>query len=216
MYFFPTGCLLFLAFILALPILLILGFFHVVNLGFENLGLSSEITLLILFLMLVGSSINIPLTRRKIIYTKESSFFGLFSTNKLRASGIFINLGGAVIPVLLSFYFLTKIPLEPVLIAVILMVIVTNLLSRPIPRKGIGLPVFVPPFFATLFALIISPEWAAPTAFISGVLGTLIGADILNLRKIQKLSPGMISIGGAGVFDGIFLIGIISALLAGF
>jgi len=37
----------------------------------------------------------------------------------------------------------------------------------------------------------------------------------LNLRKVQKFG-GFLSIGGAGVFDGIFLIGIISALLAGF
>ncbi|GAI30054.1 unnamed protein product, partial [marine sediment metagenome] len=28
----------------------------------------------------------------------------------------------------------------------------------------------------------------------------------------RKLGPGLLSIGGAGVFDGIFLIGIISAL----
>jgi uncharacterized membrane protein len=215
MYFIPIGCLLFLAFILLLPILFILGFFHIVTLGFEKLGLSPEITLLILFLMLLASSVNIPLTKKKIIYSKERSFFGLFSTEKLKVSGIFINLGGAVIPVLISLYFLIKIPLEPVLIATILMIIISNSLSRPIPGRGIGLPVFVPPIFATLFALIISPEWAAPTAFVSGVLGTLIGADILNLRKIQKLSPGMLSIGGAGVFDGIFLVGIISALLAG-
>lgn len=215
MFFIPTGCLIFLAFILILPILLILGFFHIITLGFEKLGLSPEITLLILFLMLLGSSVNIPLTKKKIISTKEPAFFGLFLTPKLKVSGIFINLGGAIIPVLLSLYFLTKIPLEPVLFAVVLMVIVSNSLSRPIPGKGIGLPVFIPPIFATLFALIISPEWAAPTAFVSGVLGTLIGADILNLRKVQKLSPGMLSIGGAGVFDGIFLVGIISALLAG-
>jgi uncharacterized membrane protein len=62
----------------------------------------------------------------------------------------------------------------------------------------------------------LSPGFTAPTAFISGVLGTLIGADILNLKRAQKISPGLISIGGAGVFDGIFLIGIVSALLADF
>ncbi|HXK31975.1 MAG TPA: DUF1614 domain-containing protein, partial [Candidatus Paceibacterota bacterium] len=59
------------------------------------------------------------------------------------------------------------------------------------------------------------PGFVAPCAFVSGTLGVLIGADILNLRKIRKYG-GFLSIGGAGVFDGIFLIGIISALLAGF
>ncbi|GAH28758.1 unnamed protein product, partial [marine sediment metagenome] len=85
-----------------------------------------------------------------------------------------------------------------------------------IPGRGIALPFFIPPLFAVLFALMLAPNFAAPCAFISGVLGTLIGADLLNLKKVQKISPGFLSIGGAGVFDGIFLVGMVSALLAGF
>ncbi|MBD3208233.1 MAG: DUF1614 domain-containing protein, partial [Candidatus Nealsonbacteria bacterium] len=41
-----------------------------------------------------------------------------------------------------------------------------------------------------------------------------IGADLLNLRKIMHYG-GLMSIGGAGVFDGVFLVGVISALLSG-
>jgi len=213
MFFFPAGCLILLLFILFLPVLFILVFFHLVTLGFEKLGLSPEITILILLLMLVGSAINIPLTRRKMAYVKESSFFGLFKKQKLMASGIAINFGGAVIPIALSFYFLNKVPWEPVLIATFLMILIAKIFSRPIPGRGIGISAFIPPLFAVLFAIILAPEFAAPCAFISGVLGTLIGADILNLHRIRKMSPGLLSIGGAGVFDGIFLIGIISALL---
>ena len=77
------------------------------------------------------------------------------------------------------------------------------------------MPIFIPPLFSALFALILVPEFTAPAAFISGVLGTLIGADILNLKKIQRYG-GFLSIGGAGVFDGIFLVGIVSALISGF
>jgi len=213
MFFFPVGCLIFLLFILFLPILFLLVFFRIVTLGFEKLGLAPEATILILLLMLFCSGINIPLTRRKLVYVEERSFFGLFKATKLRASGIAVNLGGGVIPVLLSFYFLNKVPLEPVLIAVLLMILVSKVFSKPIPGKGIGISAFIPPLFAVLFAIILAPEFAAPCAFISGVLGTLIGADILNLHKARKLGPGLLSIGGAGVFDGIFLVGIISALL---
>jgi len=213
MFFFPIGFLIFISFILFLPILFLLVFFQVVTLGFGKLGLSPEVTILILFLMLLGSIINIPLTRRKLVYVEERSFFGLFKTTKLRASGITINFGGGVLPIFLSFYFLSKVPLEPILIATFLMVAVSKFFSRPVPGKGIGISAFIPPLFAVLFAVILAPEFAAPCAFISGVLGTLIGADILNLRKAKKLSPGLLSIGGAGVFDGIFLVGIISALL---
>ena len=220
MFFFPIGCLIFLAFILFLPILFILGYFHVVTLGFEKLGISPEITIFLLFLILIGSSINIPLGRKKLVYTEESRFFGLLRRPKIEAQGIAINLGGAVVPILLSFYFLFLIlrqgfSLQPVLIAIILMTLLSKSISRVIPGKGISLPALIPPIFSALFALILSPGFAAPCAFIAGTLGTLIGADILNLIKVQKFG-GFISIGGAGVFDGIFLVGIVAALLAGF
>ncbi|MGD0979199.1 MAG: DUF1614 domain-containing protein [Candidatus Bathyarchaeia archaeon] len=51
-------------------------------------------------------------------------------------------------------------------------------------------------------------------AYVSGVLGTLIGADLSNLNRIPKLGAPVASIGGAGTFDGIFLTGIIAVLLA--
>ena len=214
MFFFPVGCLIFILFIFSLPILFLLVFFQVVTFGFEKLGFSPEVTILILLLMLLGSAINIPLNRRKMVYVEERSFFGLFKTTKLRASGIAINFGGGVLPILLSFYFLFKVPLKPVLMATFLMVLASKILARPISGRGIAISAIIPPIFAVFFAWILAPEFMAPSAFISGVLGTLVGADILNLRKAKKLEPGLLSIGGAGVFDGIFLVGIISALLA--
>ena len=220
MFFFPIGCLIFLLFILALPILFILGFFHVITIGFEKLGISPEVTIFLLLAILIGSAINIPLTKKKLVYVEERKFFGLWRTPKIEAQGIAINLGGAVIPILLSFYFLflswrAGFALQPVLIAIALMIIISKFLARIIPGQGIALPAFIPPIFAAIFALILTPGFAAPSAFIAGTLGTLIGADILNLRKVRKFG-GFISIGGAGVFDGIFLVGIVSALLAGF
>ena len=219
MFFLPIAFLIFIAFILFLPILFILGYFHIVTLGFEKLGISPEITIFLLFLILIGSAINIPLTKKKLVYKIESRFFGLFRTPKTQIQGIAINLGGAVIPILLSFYFLFLVwragfSLQPILIATIFMIFISKFLARIIPGRGISLPTFIPPIFSAIFALILTSEFAAPCAFISGVLGTLIGADILNLKKVQKYG-GFLSIGGAGVFDGIFLVGIVSALLAG-
>jgi uncharacterized membrane protein len=50
-------------------------------------------------------------------------------------------------------------------------------------------------------------------AYVSGTLGTLIGADLTNLQDAGKFGAPVISIGGAGTFDGVFLSGIIAALL---
>ena len=220
MLFLPIGCLIFLLFILALPVLFLLGYFHIVTIGFEKLGISPELTVFLLLFILIGSAINIPLGKKKLIYVRESRFFGLFKTPKVETHGVAINLGGAIIPILLSFYFLCLswqmgFEIKPILIATFLMIILSKILSRIIPGRGISLPVLIPPIFSAIFAMILAPEFPAICAFVSGVLGVLIGADILNLRKIQR-SGGFISIGGAGVFDGIFLVGIISALLAGF
>jgi uncharacterized membrane protein len=92
------------------------------------------------------------------------------------------------------------------------MTVTSKLLARVTPGVGIRLPLFIPPILAAVFALILAPSFAAPCAYISGTMGTLIGADLLNLRKMRKLG-GMASIGGAGVFDGIFLVGVVSVLL---
>ena len=51
-------------------------------------------------------------------------------------------------------------------------------------------------------------------AYISGVMGTLIGADLMNLGRLSELGAPVASIGGAGTFDGIFLTGIVAVLLA--
>jgi len=157
MFFLPVAFLIFLAFILFLPLLFILGYFHIVTLGFEKLGISPEITIFLLFLILIGSSINIPLGRKKLVYTEESRFFGLLRRPKIEAQGIAINLGGAVVPILLSFYFLFLIlrqgfSLQPVLIAIILMTLLSKSISRVIPGKGISLPALIPPVFSNLEA----------------------------------------------------------------
>lgn len=51
-------------------------------------------------------------------------------------------------------------------------------------------------------------------AYIGGSLGTLIGADLLNLDKLQGLGAPIASIGGAGTFDGVFLTGVVAVLIA--
>ena len=45
------------------------------------------------------------------------------------------------------------------------------------------------------------------------MLGTLIGAGLLNLRRLDALGANVVSIGGAGVRDGILLVGVVAALI---
>jgi uncharacterized membrane protein len=87
-------------------------------------------------------------------------------------------------------------------------------LSSPVPGVGIAVPVFVPVIATTIAALVLSRRYAAPLAYISGSLGTLIGADLMNFDKLADLNAPIASIGGAGTFDGIFLTGIAAVLIA--
>jgi len=101
-------------------------------------------------------------------------------------------------------------------VATAIVTAVCYLLSQPIPGLGIAEPVFVPSVTAAIVALLLSREQAAPLAYVGGSLGTLIGADVLNLGRIRGLGAPVASIGGAGTFDGIFLIGIVAVLIASF
>jgi uncharacterized membrane protein len=60
----------------------------------------------------------------------------------------------------------------------------------------------------------IDVKTTAALAYVAGTLGTLLGADLLNLYRVRQLEAPVVSIGGAGTFDGIFVTGIVAVLLA--
>ncbi len=90
-------------------------------------------------------------------------------------------------------------------------------MAHVVPGVGVTLPIFIPPFAAAFISVILTfrkRRYAPTLAYVSGTLGTLIGADLLNLPRIAEAGAKVASIGGAGTFDGIYLTGIIAALLA--
>ena len=128
---------------------------------------------------------------------------------------IAVNVGGAVIPTIVSFYLLQSHPeqLLYALMGVAMTAIVVHLVARKVPGLGITTPAFVPPIAAALSAFLLTPSFPSVVAYVAGTLGTLIGADLSNLRDIPSLGAPVASIGGAGTFDGVFLSGIIAVLL---
>jgi len=87
-------------------------------------------------------------------------------------------------------------------------------LAERIGGLGIALPVFVPALTTGIVALLLSRDRAAPLAYVTGSLGILIGADLLNLGSIQGLGAPVASIGGAGTFDGVFLNAVLALVIA--
>src|SRR5712691_10196871 len=192
--------------------------------AYIRIGISSRAALLLLFGSLIGSYVNIPvaeLAEQQIMSGREITYFGMHYVVPVvvdwPGTVIAVNVGGALIPGLMSIYLLGKNRLWGAgLLATACVAAVCHFLADPVPGVGIALPVLVPALTTAVVALLLSREHAAPLAYISGSLGTLIGADLLNLDKLQGLGAPIASIGGAGTFDGVFLTGILAVILASF
>lgn len=222
MHYFPLAPLFIAAFGLLLVALVVLLAFNVWTYAYERMGIKREWILLILAATLLGSYVNIPIATLGPEPVHSSMVVELWGMEYVvpsvhwRHTVIAINLGGAVIPVLLSVYLLLRHRLyRPAAIAVGVVAVVAYIVAEPVPGLGISIPVFVAPVTAAIAALILGRRRAAPLAYISGSLGTLIGADLMNLGAVAGLGAPIASIGGAGTFDGIFLSGILAVLLAG-
>lgn len=139
---------------------------------------------------------------------------------ELRPQIIAVNVGGCVIPCLLSAWFVSRIGLTPGLFMCLAAVtLACRWLSKPIAGIGVAIPLLAPAIVAALSTMLFNrdPDAVAQVAYVSGCLGTLIGADLLRLlepRSRRELDAPLLSIGGAGTFDGVFLSGLIAVLLA--
>ena len=72
------------------------------------------------------------------------------------------------------------------MVAIALNVAACYLMARPVAGLGILLPALVPGCLAALVALLLAGEHAPPVAFCAGVLGPLIGADLLHIRDLGR------------------------------
>ena len=219
-----------------LPLLVVFLLLFVLPFFFANfllaalgkLGLPPGVALLALFGMLFGGAINIPIKRiprdEAFVVDPFAVFgFGRMFPGVLRSRSyttIAVNVGGCVVPCILALYQFARVLNQGTYALLVLLVIclasvmVCFRIARPVAGIGIAMPAFVPPLLAAIPSVLLMPDFAPPIAFVAGVLGPLIGADLLHLAEIKNVSTGMASIGGAGTFDGIVLSGLIAALLA--
>jgi len=222
MHYIPLPLPFFFALFLFFVFVVVLIELRILEYTYEKVGVDRRYVFFLLLLSFMGSYINIPIAQlppEHLSTPRIIDFFGMQyvipAATERPGTIIAVNLGGAVIPVILSIYLAArnKLYLRSVL-AVGIVTAAVNIMSYPVPGIGIAEPMFIPPLVTAVVALVVSREHAAPLAYIAGSLGTLIGADLLNLHKIQGLGAPVASIGGAGKFDGIFLTGLIAVLLA--
>jgi len=222
LHFFPLALPFVLGLFLLIGLLIALIEVGVLEYAYAKIGIDRRYVFMVLLLSLFGSYVNIPVARlpgEQVIAGREIVYFGMRYivpvVQEWPGTVIAVNLGGAVVPTVLSLYLMRKQRLYgPGLAGVVIVAAVVYWLAEPVPGEGIAVPMFIPPLVATGTALALRRRSAPPLAYIAGSLGTLIGADLCNLGKIQGLGAPVASIGGAGTFDGIFVTGILAVLLA--
>jgi len=228
MFFGPFLALYAILFFVLLAFVFVLLEIGVIHYAFQMVGLPPELALLALLVSLIGSYINIPITKIEsgsVHQVEIVNSFGVRYRVPMRYAGggttIAVNVGGAIVPVLISIYVLGRQPeaILPAIFGAAIVAMVVNRFARPVPGLGIATPMLIPPIVAALVAIAFTGIFHVAAhvdavAYVSGVIGTLVGADLVNLNKLGDLGAPVASIGGAGTFDGVFLTGIVAVLLA--
>jgi len=206
----------------SLPVIFIYIFYLTLTKAFRYVGFSSSeavlivlASLLFFILELLGLSI--------VIFGFDISNIYLFSYNNWNVG---INIGGGIIPIVISIYLYFKKNLDwkKISIAIIVVAIFTYLITYVDPTKGIVAKIplaFVPALIASILSVILlykDFKKAAPFAYISGTIGVLVGADFFHLYELLNHPIEMTTnavIGGGIILDMIFLTGIIAVIVDG-
>lgn len=137
-----------------------------------------------------------------------------------------ISVGGGIIPLIICYSLLRskRVGVAEGVIGIIIVAYVTYFITRAEPGVGIVADLqfaFAPAVAAGLYSL--SAFWidirkAAPLAYFSGVIGTLVGADVFHLSEILATTPpagefSMLSIGGGNIFDMVYMTGIAAVIV---
>ncbi len=216
----------------ALPVLLLLGLvlavfvvlveLRVLAYAYRKVGVRPRYVFAVMLLTLLGSHVNIPVYSipvQRIVRPPASWMYGwpygMPEIVHAQATVVAVNVGGALIPALVSLYLFVRMRMYGrMLIGTAVVALVVHQLAQIVPGAGIVVPMFVPPLVAAGIALLLAFRRAPPLAYVSGSMGALIGADLMNLSEVARIGAPVVSIGGAGTFDGVFLTGIIAGLLA--
>ncbi|MFZ0006391.1 DUF1614 domain-containing protein [Methanoregula sp.] len=196
-------------------------------------GLSWLSATALVILILLCSFVDIPVwkikrTTIRMPHSEDGRFPDAFTPAQdggLWETTIAVNLGGAIIPLALSLYLLDRASLVAngnmlylkVLAGILIVALISYVTTRPMVGVGLRASLFVPGLTALLCGILLagSPGLSAGViAFVSGTVGTLLGANIAHLYRAGDLEVAKISIGGAGTFGAVFIGCLLSALIA--
>ncbi len=232
-YLYLPVSIIILILIVVVPIIFIYLFLRLSETAFEMVGFDHWHASLAVFGSVLGSLVDIPLGTVPLSaypewYVSLASAYPEEVSLSFHPVYLAVNLGGCIIPLVVSTHLLLRgrAPAGKAFLGIMIVAIVTYIVAMPVPTEGIVLPFWLSPTLAAVCGLVLAGGYrgAPALAYISGTIGTLLGADIFMLLTPgilpalsplkAQMKPLFLSIGGAGVFDGIFLTGVLSVLLA--
>ena len=164
---------------------------------------------------------NVGFGRPEVGMILVGSSFGLVADIPLIVSNealLNINLGGALIPIIISgsLIYKKKLDWKKYILGIAIIAASSFYLTRYEPNLGIvaEFPQYLIPSgiaIALGFILERDIERKIPFAYVSSVIGVLIGADLVRIPML--VNEGVLgSIGGAGAMDLVYLSGLIAAI----
>ncbi|AIF51572.1 DUF1614 domain-containing protein [Pelosinus sp. UFO1] len=177
----------------------VLVYFGVAHRILDRMRLTDKQALLFILAVIAGSFIDIPLMRTPV--------------------DVSINVGGALLPALLSIWLIFKADetAERVraILAAILVAAAVSLGSRYLPYEPENMfldPKIIYGVSAGLIAYLAGRS--RRSAFVGGALGIVL-SDIVHLVTLMRLGiAGTTNIGGAGAFDVVLIAGIVAVMVA--
>lgn len=145
-----------------------------------------------------------------------------FRVAEIDGAVIGVNVAGLFIPAFITLRFLVqgRLPVLQGAIGIAAVAWLAFVVSRVEPEQGILVPALPIVALAAFLGLVLAAgTWdrVGPITYSSGAMGTLIGADLMNLDKLAdptRDEPLNAVIGGAGTLDAIYLVALVAVLFA--
>lgn len=185
---------------IALIVVAVLIFFGIAQRILDRMRLTDKQALAYIALTIVGSFITLPIMRGPV--------------------EVSINIGGAVLPILLVAYLLYRAGSAKERFRAVIASVLAGAVVVVIPRIT---PIQEPSGFfmdPTYFYAIVSGLVAylagrsRRSAFIAGTMGIIIGDLVHMFQLLSAGMPGRADLGGAGAFDATVIAGIVAVMIA--
>ena len=110
-----------------------------------------SLPVILLVTTLIGSMINIPISRQRMVRKPSQPRFVRFFfyvPPQVRYQVITVNVGGAVVPVCFALYLLPQAAMMSTAVITVVVALVTKWLAKTVPGLGIVMPFWAPPLLS--------------------------------------------------------------------